>query len=204
MKSLVLLFSRLALALLFVTVGIAQVQRLLNETPCVSWQPPRPDWRGACRASGSSSETGLCSGRSPSSCGRTGTTAASCCWRRCWPCPLLWATAPGSQPRCWRSRCWRRPAGAGGHWRAGPRCKVSLPCGRLCRLSLCSSQHQPSLYAQSLDGMLSPCAVCRQYQSHVRSHFATNLGAAGGLLLMQNYGAGQYTIDKLMKGNKQL
>ena len=46
MKSLVLLFSRLALAFLFLTVGIAQVQCLLQEAPCASWQPPVPDWRG--------------------------------------------------------------------------------------------------------------------------------------------------------------
>ena len=38
----------------------------------------------------------------------------------------------------------------------------------------------------------------RQYQQHVRSHFFTNVGVAGGLLLLQAFGAGKYTVDALM------
>ncbi|BDA42266.1 probable surfeit locus protein 4 homolog at C-terminar half [Coccomyxa sp. Obi] len=38
-----------------------------------------------------------------------------------------------------------------------------------------------------------------QYTAHVRLHFVTNLGVAGGLILLQNFGAGRYTVDQLMK-----
>ena len=31
---------------------------------------------------------------------------------------------------------------------------------------------------------------CRQYKAHVRLHFVTNLGVAGGLILLQSFGAG--------------
>ena len=31
----------------------------------------------------------------------------------------------------------------------------------------------------------------RQYSAHVRLHFVTNLGVAGGLILLQNFGAGR-------------
>ena len=40
---------------------------------------------------------------------------------------------------------------------------------------------------------------CRQYKSHVRLHFVTNLGVAGGLVLLQSFGAGRYTVDRLMQ-----
>jgi len=39
----------------------------------------------------------------------------------------------------------------------------------------------------------------RQYKSHVRSHFFTNLGVAGGLLLVQTFGAGIYSVDAILK-----
>ncbi|CAK0770665.1 hypothetical protein CVIRNUC_003790 [Coccomyxa viridis] len=38
-----------------------------------------------------------------------------------------------------------------------------------------------------------------QYKSHVRLHFVTNLGVAGGLVLLQSFGAGRYTVDRLMQ-----
>jgi len=41
--------------------------------------------------------------------------------------------------------------------------------------------------------------ACRQFQLHVRSHFFTNVGVAGGLLLLQGFGAGKYSVDALMK-----
>ena len=40
---------------------------------------------------------------------------------------------------------------------------------------------------------------CRQYKSHVRLHFVTNLGVAGGLVLLQSFGAGRFTVDRLMQ-----
>lgn len=41
--------------------------------------------------------------------------------------------------------------------------------------------------------------ICRQYQLHVRSHFFTNVGVAGGLLLLHTFGAGKYSVDALLK-----
>ncbi|KAL0026058.1 hypothetical protein WJX79_006016 [Trebouxia sp. C0005] len=38
-----------------------------------------------------------------------------------------------------------------------------------------------------------------QYTAHVRSHFATNLGVSGGLLLLQCCGAGKFTLDQALK-----
>lgn len=43
------------------------------------------------------------------------------------------------------------------------------------------------------------CGVCRQFQLHVRSHFFTNVGVAGGLLLLQTFGAGKYSVDAILK-----
>ncbi|KAK9845381.1 hypothetical protein WJX81_005067 [Elliptochloris bilobata] len=37
------------------------------------------------------------------------------------------------------------------------------------------------------------------YQAHVRSHFCTNLGVAGGLVLLQSVGAGSFTVDRLLQ-----
>eukprot|EP00192_Tetraselmis_astigmatica_P010490 CAMPEP_0117668568 /NCGR_PEP_ID=MMETSP0804-20121206/11624_1 /TAXON_ID=1074897 /ORGANISM="Tetraselmis astigmatica, Strain CCMP880" /LENGTH=377 /DNA_ID=CAMNT_0005476479 /DNA_START=169 /DNA_END=1302 /DNA_ORIENTATION=+ len=37
------------------------------------------------------------------------------------------------------------------------------------------------------------------YAAHVRSHFVTNLAVSGGLLLLQGFGAGKYTVDELLK-----
>ena len=41
--------------------------------------------------------------------------------------------------------------------------------------------------------------VRRQYQLHVQSHFFTNAGVAGGLLLLQTFGAGKYSGDAVLK-----
>lgn len=45
--------------------------------------------------------------------------------------------------------------------------------------------------------------LCRQYRSHVRSHFFTNLGVAGGLLLLQTFGAGMYSVDAILQSKKR-
>ena len=37
----------------------------------------------------------------------------------------------------------------------------------------------------------------RQYTAHVRLHFVTNLGVAGGLILLQNFGAGRWDPMKV-------
>ena len=34
---------------------------------------------------------------------------------------------------------------------------------------------------------------------HYREHFVTNMATAGGLLLLQQIGAGKYTVDELLK-----
>lgn len=39
----------------------------------------------------------------------------------------------------------------------------------------------------------------RHYQSHVRLHFITNLAVSGGLVMLQSFGAGRYTVDHLLK-----
>ncbi len=39
----------------------------------------------------------------------------------------------------------------------------------------------------------------RHYAAHVRLHFVTNLAVCGGLLLLQGFGAGRYTVDELLK-----
>eukprot|EP00879_Flechtneria_rotunda_P029116 GHRR01031384.1.p1 GENE.GHRR01031384.1~~GHRR01031384.1.p1 ORF type:complete len:122 (+),score=34.65 GHRR01031384.1:363-728(+) len=36
------------------------------------------------------------------------------------------------------------------------------------------------------------------YRQHVRDHFFTNVSVAGGLLLMQSFGAGVFTVDSLL------
>ncbi len=42
-------------------------------------------------------------------------------------------------------------------------------------------------------------AYCRHYQAHVRSHFCTNVGVAGGLMLLQSMGAGGFTVDRFLQ-----
>ena len=37
------------------------------------------------------------------------------------------------------------------------------------------------------------------YAAHVRLHFVTNLGVAGGLLLLASYGAGRFALDRLLE-----
>ncbi|CAD7703390.1 unnamed protein product [Ostreobium quekettii] len=37
------------------------------------------------------------------------------------------------------------------------------------------------------------------YKSHVRAHFVTNLAVSGGLIMLQSFGAGKYTVDRLLK-----
>lgn len=37
------------------------------------------------------------------------------------------------------------------------------------------------------------------YNIHARDHFTVNLAVAGGLLLLQRFGAGKYTVDALLK-----
>lgn len=37
------------------------------------------------------------------------------------------------------------------------------------------------------------------YAIHARDHFCVNVGVAGGLLLLQSFGGGQYSVDELMK-----
>lgn len=41
------------------------------------------------------------------------------------------------------------------------------------------------------------------YAAHVRLHFATNLGVAGGLLLLASFGAGRFTVDAFLKSKKK-
>ena len=41
------------------------------------------------------------------------------------------------------------------------------------------------------------------YAAHVRLHFVTNLGVAGGLLLLASFGAGRYTVDRLLALKKK-
>jgi uncharacterized membrane protein YphA (DoxX/SURF4 family) len=36
------------------------------------------------------------------------------------------------------------------------------------------------------------------YRQHVRDHFFTNVAVAGGLLLMQSFGTGLFTVDSLL------
>ena len=46
---------------------------------------------------------------------------------------------------------------------------------------------------------LTVCVRGRHYQAHVRSHFVTNMGVAGGLVLLQSMGAGGFTVDRLLQ-----
>mmetsp|Transcript_23310 Transcript_23310/g.31843 ORF Transcript_23310/g.31843 Transcript_23310/m.31843 type:complete len:156 (-) Transcript_23310:61-528(-) len=39
----------------------------------------------------------------------------------------------------------------------------------------------------------------RYYPIHARDHFFTNLGVAGGLLLLSDFGAGAYSLDSWLK-----
>ena len=41
------------------------------------------------------------------------------------------------------------------------------------------------------------------YAAHVRLHFVTNLGVAGGLLLLASFGAGRFTVDRLLEKKKR-
>ena len=41
------------------------------------------------------------------------------------------------------------------------------------------------------------------YAAHVRLHFVTNLGVAGGLLLLASFGAGRFTLDELLRLKKK-
>ena len=45
----------------------------------------------------------------------------------------------------------------------------------------------------------------QSYAAHVRLHFATNCGVAGGLLLLASseVGAGKYTVDTLLQAKKR-
>lgn len=67
---------------------------------------------------------------------------------------------------------------------------------------MCNGEHEERLSFEYLLILIAVRSPCRQYQSHVRNHFATNLGAAGGLLLLQCYGPGRYTVDGLLKAKK--
>lgn len=40
----------------------------------------------------------------------------------------------------------------------------------------------------------------RQYAGHVRVHFLTNLAVAGGLVLLQSFGAGRSVLAMLGRG----
>jgi uncharacterized membrane protein YphA (DoxX/SURF4 family) len=39
------------------------------------------------------------------------------------------------------------------------------------------------------------------YSIHARDHFSVNIGVAGGLLLLQSFGGGKYSVDELLKKN---
>jgi len=41
------------------------------------------------------------------------------------------------------------------------------------------------------------------YSIHARDHFCTNIGVAGGLLLLQSYGPGKFSVDELLVKKKQ-
>ena len=41
------------------------------------------------------------------------------------------------------------------------------------------------------------------YAAHVRLHFVTNLGVAGGLLLLASFGAGRFTVDALLQKKRE-
>jgi len=38
---------------------------------------------------------------------------------------------------------------------------------------------------------------------HARAHFVTNMACGGGLLLLQAFGAGRYTVDNLLLAKKR-
>ena len=38
---------------------------------------------------------------------------------------------------------------------------------------------------------------------HARAHFVTNLACGGGLMLLQAFGAGRYTVDNYVHRNKK-
>lgn len=64
------------------------------------------------------------------------------------------------------------------------------------RLRLLSTALSAALLLPRADGA---SRICRQFQLHVRSHFFTNVGVAGGLLLLQTFGAGKYSVDGILK-----
>lgn len=37
---------------------------------------------------------------------------------------------------------------------------------------------------------------------HSREHFFVNMATAGGLLLLQTFGAGKYSVDAMLKKNE--
>lgn len=41
------------------------------------------------------------------------------------------------------------------------------------------------------------------YMIHSRQHFAVNIAVAGGLLLLQSFGAGKYSVDEYIEKKKQ-
>ena len=38
-----------------------------------------------------------------------------------------------------------------------------------------------------------------RWQLHHREHFTTNVATAGGLLLLQSFGGGKFTVDEMLK-----
>ena len=58
------------------------------------------------------------------------------------------------------------------------------------RQAAAADKHPTLLYALTRS---CPCSL----------HFATNLGVAGGLLLLASFGAGRFTVDALLNKKKE-
>lgn len=41
-----------------------------------------------------------------------------------------------------------------------------------------------------------------RYAMHARDHFMVNVGVSGGMFLLANFGAGQYSVDQWLKKNE--
>lgn len=63
----------------------------------------------------------------------------------------------------------------------------------------CRNIRVPSLMLAAVAAGVKVRVRGRHYQAHVRSHFVTNMGVAGGLVLLQSMGAGGFTVDRLLQ-----
>ena len=69
-------------------------------------------------------------------------------------------------------------------------CLTRLYCSRTVTMN-CIHHYSVRSVSSASDDMLKLRADChcRHYHAHVRSHFMTNMGVAGGLILLQSFGA---------------